>query len=359
MNNFRHLGISIFSVAAFFAGAIASAQTNRPNPPENSDRSHGTFSPLTGQISTNTVALAGGEVAPFSLEGNITQRTFRRGVVNTPDEEAANITLYYSNGWWRAQLAYLSPLRVKEDIDDCMTVPGGLRNFTIFKAGIGAGRAYAEVCPLAFPPPGRPMMFAVWLSLCPNPQLPLIDGRRMHRFVHVPDCEVEILNVPENEGTYALSYLEPGKAFLSRLNITNNGFSVDMNVGASGGLENTISRYGPPFDDGFLEMNYEVTAKTNFNGVAFPLRSVLRFLSPNYPAKNRGDSGVRTEIQINITRTSAFSSSSAAAHNVKPAGIFAYDFRSTNGMCAVYAVSNDQWQAASSVDSYLWQKRKR
>jgi hypothetical protein len=301
------------------------------------------------------IAMADGKVGPFAVQGTLIQKSFREGDVMTSASKA-DFSFCYSNGWWEAQLIDDIP---PHTIENCMTVPGGLRRFTFFEGFTNQGMIPAETCPLPFPPPGLPRMFTLWLSLCPNPQLPLIDDKKMHRFAMVPDCEVEILNLPENIGIYRLSYLEPGKAFLSRLSITNNGLYVGMDVGRSGGLEKTIFSYSPPFDLGFLETQFEVLATTNRDGVAFPLRAVLKLMSPNCSTKNRQDTVVRAETAVEVTSIKALSPSSLAALTAAPGEMFAQDLRSTNGTCAVYVVTNDFWPDNSEVKPYLWHGRQR
>lgn len=78
---------SMFSAAVFFAGASALAQTNRPIYPETSVPSHKTFSPVSEQVFTNTIALGfvfrngekSGVERPASLVTNYAREEFDVG----------------------------------------------------------------------------------------------------------------------------------------------------------------------------------------------------------------------------------------------------------------------------------------
>src|SRR5580658_8954357 len=120
--------------------------------------------------------MAGDKVQPFAIQGTVTDRSFSPGHV-LASERKADFSFCYSNGWWEAQAVYITPWTGDyRTVVNCMTVPGGLRTFTLFRGLTNMGSTVAEACPLPFPPPGLPMLFPVWLSLCPNPELPVIDG---------------------------------------------------------------------------------------------------------------------------------------------------------------------------------------
>jgi hypothetical protein len=105
-------------------------------------------------------------------------------------------------------------------------------------------------------------------------------------------------------------------------------------------------------------LKYGVVATTNFNGVAFPRRSIPKYLHPNFPARDREDLSVGTELEVSVTRITALSAGALAAQGVAVSALMAYDYRSTNGDCASNVVTNDQWQAASQIAPYNWQPRR-
>jgi len=92
----------------------------------------------------------------------------------------------------------------------------------------------------------------------------------MHRFLVVPSAPFAILDDPVNQGEFHAQYLQPGAAFLSQLEITNDGLRIEWNP-----EKVEIWRFPPPFAEGFTELDYRVLESTNINGIAFPVKSVL------------------------------------------------------------------------------------
>jgi hypothetical protein len=92
----------------------------------------------------------------------------------------------------------------------------------------------------------------------------------------------DVIGLPENEAVYGLSYIEPEHAFLSELNITNEG---GMQPGP--GNEGT----NPPQSaiGGSVEFRYEVLETTNVGGTVFPRRTVLRKYAPSTTSVAHGD----------------------------------------------------------------------
>jgi hypothetical protein len=103
----------------------------------------------------------------------------------------------------------------------------------------------------------------------------------------------------------------------------------------------------------------KLLAATNRDGAAFPLRAVLKWMGPHFSANSRLETVVRTEAVVEVARINDLSLSSLAALTAAPAEMGAYDFRSTNGTCARYVVTNDFWPAESEVKPFLWHERQR
>jgi len=111
------------------------------------------------------------------------------------------------------------------------------------------------------------------LSLPPvyNPSADLGTNPQLRR-----DCEVK--------------YLDKNRIWLSHIRFTNDG---TMNTYSNG--TNTTKRYEPPYDEGFLEAQFETTSVTNWDGFDVPLQVIGRILAPN------SDGFFRTNSTIEIT----------------------------------------------------------
>jgi hypothetical protein len=151
---------------------------------------------------------AKGVIAPFSAGGRLSRKVFKPGELAPYIQTEANFSFHSSNDWWEAEVRYLNPSPGSPSVDNFMKVPGGVRGYFRFANELNKGMPGSIVCPIAYPSADHTEAFAIWLSLCPNPDLPLIDARRMRRFLPVPGCNLDLLNRPENEGSYAVTYLK-------------------------------------------------------------------------------------------------------------------------------------------------------
>ena len=290
-------------------------------------------------------------IPPFVAEGRLSTRSFRTERTNLNYKTDAKVFLLYSNGWWQVEVQYLNP-GWGPSIHNCMKIPDGTRTYTLFGGDTRTGMTTASACPTAFPPPGRPEMLVTWLSLCPHPQLPLIDGKRMLRFINLPICRPDVFDQPQNEGYYDVKYLNPGNAFLSELEITNNGFGLELMVVQSGDVEGEITRFRAPFENGFTELQYSVLESTNLNGMAFPLRAVYKRFSPNWGGKDRDDLRVGLFSELIVKRIS-FSESDISKRRSLPPELMALDMRAPGlpkERTLNYTVTNDQWKALSDPE---------
>jgi hypothetical protein len=285
-------------------------------------------------------------VGAFVAQGTVTRYSYRRGEINAPDRQDAVFTFFHTNGWWKAEVKHLTPSAGSLALESCMSVPGGVRKFTLFENDQRKGVIGAEVCPTPFPPPGLTFLFATWLSLCPNPALPLIDGQRMRGFPNVPECRLSLLNHAANEATYKLDYLGPGLAFVSRLVMTNNGVSLEI----ASGEEDAIQPFWPPYDRGFAQHDYQVTQTTNFNGIAFPLRAVLKRFHPKL-----GDASASTDLGLSVLTELAVTNLSelqpgGPTESSAPCRLLALDARPPRlspQQRVHYFVTNDVWRPVS------------
>jgi len=170
----------------------------------------------------------------------------------------------------------------------------------------------------------------------------------MRRFVNLPDYRPRAFNAPQNEGLYETKYLPPERAFLSELVITNNGFSIELNVNQNSDEdEGDIRRYPPPFDNGYTEMQLKVIETTNLHGITFPTRVICKRFTPDWGRKDRNDLRVGQQSELTVTRIS-FSEKDTARRIAAPHEMFAEDARP--GVRVSYRVHNDQWKPVSDPE---------
>lgn len=260
----------------------------------------------------------------------------------------AEFFFHHSNDWWQVEIKYPNQQQNKPSFQCCMKIPDGTRSYTLFEGDTRKGMTPADVCPAAFPPPGLTIMFDSWLSLCPNPLLPVIRGNRMRRFLNVPTCRVSLLMHPQNEGKYTATYLGPQAHFLKELFITNNGINLDI---GSDNLDE-IKPFRAPFDKGFEELHYQMLESTNIGETTFPLRSVLRRYIPAWVGNTNGYLFVSTLTQITVNQIT-FSEGREFSRTPPPSRLFAYDSRPHNlpeDHTVKYIVTNDQWKRVADPE---------
>ena len=294
-------------------------------------------------------AAAQSTIPPFVAEARLLTEQFRPDT-NLAYKTAADVVFLYSNGWWQVEARYRYQNRdLGLIVENCMKIPDGTRAFVFFESNTNQGSAtMATACARSIPTPGRKELLVPWVALCPHPELPLIDGKRMQRFISILDDRPKIFNAPQNEGLYELKYLAPENAFLSELVVTNNGFSLELNVTRSPlEDEGEISRYPSPFDNGYTELRYQVVESTNLNGIKFPLRAVYTTFSPNWGSKNQNDLRIATQCDLRVTRIS-FSEKDRIGRFTSPPRMIAEDTRA--GVAINYRVQDSEWKSVSDPE---------
>jgi len=295
-------------------------------------------------------------IPPFMVEASITTKWFRPNPTNTalfkPEQPTqAEVTFYSSNGWWQVVAKNLDSRPSYRSTQNSMKVPDGVREFILFESTPDDVTTVANVYPIDFPTPGDVKRILAWLSFCPHPPLPVIDGKKMHRFPLVPGSSIahEILNHPQNVGDYSASYLQPGGMFLSELNVTNNSVTVDMTFDKRGNPEVEVKPSSTAWEKGFPEFRFAVLETTNCNGIAFPLRTVLKHFYPNWWSKIAGDVYMAGISELVVRRIS-FAASDLANRKPAPSVVIADDYRPLNlprNQSVSYFVTNDVWQPVS------------
>lgn len=292
-------------------------------------------------------------VPVFAAEGIGSIESFELGKTNPVFSAREHFVFVYSNCTWRIDSVYQngfsSALPPKMQTlpgtrISCSRIADGIRLFVSFpdhqEATSGRARGVAQTAqakPILFPPPEYMMLFTVWLSFCPRPELPLIDSSVIHRFLNT-----SLLNDPRNQGNYGARYLEPAGLFLSELNITNDGTIFQSATGKT-------SKYPAPFENGYREFSYELTETTNVGGIAYPFQSVVRRYAPKQNARSSEDLYVYSITRLEVTRLS----STPIDMLPLPKSLVALDSRPPGlnpGIVVTYMVTNDQWQPVTNQE---------
>jgi len=277
----------------------------------------------------------------FTAEGTISTAFYT--IPGTPAVYMSECRVFISssNGWWQIEGVFKQPDTMAGTTENCRRLPDGVRCFFLWpklsgdapntKAVTPSATAYA----ISFPPPERTELFVTWLALCPNAELPTTGKGTIRRLL-----TAELLNHPNNEGQYAIHYLEPDDVFVSELVITNNG--IDF------GINQTLITNRPPFHNGYTESMYQLTKTTNVNGMTFPLEATYRKFAPLRNASTSGDLFEMLVARLRIDKLTSFDSQHVS-DNASPPVMVALDRRPPNlpdGITVNHMVTNDQWLAA-------------
>jgi RNA polymerase sigma factor (sigma-70 family) len=257
---------------------------------------------------------------------------------------------YSTNGTWWIQFTYqhqsfagvpASDAQIATMIDD-KRISGGMRQIvtSLLKSNEPKPKnliASAEVRSNIFPDMSQQELFLPWLSLCQNPELPLIGTNLIHiNFQH------ELFNNPKDEGSFTESFLEPERQFVSELTITNNGtiFLAD----------GTTMEYPSPFNNGFVSASYKVLNTTNYHGITFPLETVLYQYAPLPNGKSPQDTYQAVVTKLNVQQIGVGGRNLTLAP--VPSRVLAMDnrLRLNNNMTMNYVVTNDQYLALTNKE---------
>ena len=246
---------------------------------------------------------------------------------------------WYSNGWWQIECTFASPERVAGKVENCRRISDGVRYGTSvpqeFRGTTDKVWPTAKALAIPFPPPPRVELFVTWLALCPDPELPVIDSKRIRR-LNLP----QLLDHPKNIGTFSSRMLESGGSFLSELIVTNNGILFGPNE--------TPTQYPGPFADGFVETTFEATERTNVWGISFPLHATLSRFSPRLGGKNREDLRLGAITRLDVTKIGGLDTEELRGH-AAPTLVVALDRRAPklpDGITVNHIVTNDEWLPA-------------
>ncbi|HEX5398268.1 MAG TPA: hypothetical protein VFY06_04395 [Verrucomicrobiae bacterium] len=291
----------------------------------------------------------------FTAEGFVSVETFHYPSTNYFTRLEGKYLFSYSNSIWRIQCQYgdedipKSVLRSDSKATfaravDVRRIPEGVRQIIIYNTASNSvgkrsdeGMLFATTESIPYPSPRQQELFTPWLSLCPNPELPLIDSNHIN-VSFLP----EQLNVSNNRGEYRLSFIPTSKYFLSSLYITNNGILL-MSDGS-------YVRYGGPYTNGFLQLAYTVTDTTNIDGISFPLSATLQQFLPVPHAQS-----AEVLFLCDVCRLKITSIAMPKQENdfiPIPETIVALDSRPTglvHGVTINYSISNDDWPMLSNA----------
>ncbi len=283
-----------------------------------------------------TIGLAGEAFPPFAAEGILSTERVVPGGANVI--HTADFKVVVSNGWWEIEVLYKSPAEIAGDGVDCRKVSDGVRSFPILAESKRilltnqAALSGAVALPTEIPTANEGVL-ACWLSLCPNPKLPIIDAKRMRRFLPFPEYATH----PKNEGTYSIKHLLPEAAFVQTLTITNNGFVFQPG-------QDPV-RFPAPLDKGFTELDYRLTEITNVAGHSFPLESVVQYFAPL--STRLEDVKPMVIDRIRVQKIALGAGALEIAQTLRrPERLLASDRRPPGlreGVVVSHIVTNDQW----------------
>jgi len=266
------------------------------------------------------------------------------------------VLFMYSNGVWQIQCVFQHfhepPLNIpgQSELDissgmigqmiDIKRIPDGTREILISpneanKIKTANYSPSARVQSDTFPNIGEQELFLSWLSLCPNPELPLINSNQIH-FAFNP----KIFDKPRDAGGFKASYIEPEKQFLSELTITNNGKGT--------GSDGNTFEYPAPYNNGWFCFSYKVLETTNCDGINFPLKAVLYRYAPLPNGKSPEDTYQEVIATISIQQIDI------GGRNLTlvpvPATVVALDerFGLHGGRTVNYVITNDQWDSLTN-----------
>jgi hypothetical protein len=281
-------------------------------------------------------------IPSFLAEASISVEVYPTEGDPAPQIKKGGTVLFaYSNGWWqiryRRQWVETSIVAARQPavtILDCKKIPDGVRWFAMAEQQHPGDKALplALTKSIAFPPPEQTDLFLTWLSLCPYPEIPVIDTTVMWMFE-----ASKLIKHPATRGNYVVKYLDPEQAFLARLDVMNTNGVIFLSDGSQ-------SQMGPPFDHGFTELRYEVLAITNCNGLSFPMETLLSRYEPRTSANAPDDVYAAVVARLLILRVDTLSHDMAT--NFPTPTLIAQDYRFvgvTNGVAVNYKVINDQW----------------
>ena len=291
-----------------------------------------------------------GSIPPFIAEGFVSLESHRNPLdTNDVIKSDGTVLFSYSNGVWQTQFSYqhfydpgltVPEGRMATMIDD-KRIPDGVREIISFPSDTNTvtadGRRISKtalVRPGNFPSVGQQEVFLPWLSLCPNPELPLVNSSLIHNFLP------EFSDNPKDQGGLKVSYIEPEKQFLSELVITNNG-----TVFRSDG---TIMEWPEPYKNGFIEFSYKVLETTNCNGINFPLNAVLYQFSPLPSGKSSEDTYPAIVTRLSVQQIDV--GGHILTLKPVPAFVLALDKRLglKSGQTMNYGVTNDQYYSLTN-----------
>lgn len=286
-------------------------------------------------------------IPPFTAKGTVQTESFSYadGSSNVVFKLKAAFVFSYSNGWWDVRSTYeggshagVEDTSLQNTILDCSRIPDGIR--LLFLTGKSAQNItngeplpVAKAIPIAFPPPENAVLFLPWLTLCPDPELPWVQGNVIPRLTNS-----RLLSDSRNRGYGRTTYIETN-TFLSEFDITNMGVTLTF----AGGL----MHYTKPFDLGFREFAFHVLDLTNMNGMSFPLRSVLYRFIPSPEGRSPEDVEVYSITHLDIQSLEA-----GTFPLDNPKVVFAMDARPpglASNATVNYMVKDDRWTSLTNA----------
>jgi RNA polymerase sigma factor (sigma-70 family) len=304
-------------------------------------------------LTVGTTAVVVKEIKPqkdsalvFTAEGLVSSEAHQTyDNTNGTFESDGRFLFSCSNDVWRIQFTYLHQT-VPKNISiqggrpaimmDCKQIPDGIREIVTFPSQneVKPPNWYpsAIVSSDKFPNIGLKGLFLPWLSLCPNPDLPLINSNLIHL-----NFQSDLFDNPKDGGRFHLSFIEPQQKFLSELIITNDGTMILA--------DGNTRPYSKPYAGGFIQFSYKVLQTTNCHGIIFPLLAVLHQYLPLPNGKTPEETYPAVTARLTIQKIDVGGRNLTLKPVPKIVAALDKRFGLNNNLTVNYIVTNDQYSA--------------
>jgi hypothetical protein len=238
----------------------------------------------------------------------------------------------YSNGWWQVEVGPGAGLGF-----NAAKIVDGMRWFVRTEPTPGVyDMAYAE--PVTYSPVSYRELFATWLALCPNPELPFVGTNQLAPFaLDITPWNAGARKAERPPMRYNATYVAPASV-LSTLDIHNSGAWVDD--------EGTIRAH--PFS--FRELAYVAASTTNWNGLTLTTAGTLMGFYIHYEKATPPSVAQLWSALVRVQEILPFD---ATKLRRAPARLVAEDMRipgAARGEGANYIVTNDVWKPKNDRD---------
>lgn len=268
----------------------------------------------------------------FGVKGSL-EEVVRLGPSAPPETRTADFSILVSNTWWSIALF---PHDEREAVS-CEAIPDGVRIVSLNEvAGNTNALNIAVAYPHSHPPFHRPDLLALWMAFCPDAKLPI------HQY---SDLLLRGIALPKGAeagtASYDARYMDETPLFFSSLTMSNTGTYVSPT--------GVLSRFPPPFSQGFLRQTFNLIASTNIGKLLLPLRARLIRYYPDTGQHESAKTWPCNDIRV-LASEYATGPSREWMMSHRSGKVNALDFRFGDGLPhgrLSYIVTNDAWPSTN------------